>query len=206
MVDNKPEIIQNPQTTALNGSRAAEPAVLNKMVYAAAGGIAAAAVAIFFLMGQGPIALPGSQQGAPQPSVVPPVVAVKDISVSQVDGKNAKVKVTFTVKNPNKTTVILETIHYEIHVDNVRMTIGDIGQSPEGFLASQSDVFTIISERTLTVKDEQTAVRTGVAADAWDRMVEGNASYTVTGTYLYRLTLPNLQTTAGEQDFSLTFP
>lgn len=177
---------------------------MNKIVYAG-GVIAAAAVAIFLLAGQ--IAPPGVQQGAPrQETIATPVVAIKDISVNRVDDRNASVEVTFTVKNPNRTTVILETIHYEVHVDNVRMTIGDVGQSPEGFLASQSSVFTIIANRTLTVSDEQTAVRTGASAGAWDRMVEGSASYAVSGTYLYRITAANLETTAGEQDFTLTFP
>jgi LEA14-like dessication related protein len=173
------------------------------MVYAAGAGIAAAAVAIFFLMGQGPVIPSGSPQ---QPTVDPPVVSIKDIKVSQVDDRNAKVEVVFSVKNPNRTTLVLETIHYEVHVDNVRMTIGDVGQSPEGFLASQSDIFTIVSGTTLTVSDEQTAVRTTMSADAWDTMVGGGATYTVTGTNMYRVTLGNLQTTAGEQDFALTFP
>lgn len=180
---------------------------MNKLVYAAGAGIAAAAVAIFLLAGQGPAMPSGVQQGAPQqPAVDPPVVAIKGIKVSQVDDRNAEVEVAFSVRNPNKTTLVLETIHYEVYVDNVRMTIGDVGQSPEGFLASQSDIFTIVSGTTLTVRDAQTAVRTSAAADAWDRMVEGGATYTVAGTSLYRLTLANLQTTAGEQNFSLTFP
>ena len=127
-------------------------------------------------MGQGPVIPSGAPQ---QPTVDPPVVSIKDVKVSRVDDRNANVEVAFSVKNPNKTTLVLETIHYEVHVDNVRMTIGDVGQSPEGFLASQSDIFTIVSGTTLTVSDEQTAVRTTMSAGAWDTMVGGGATYTV---------------------------
>jgi hypothetical protein len=149
-------------------------------------------------------------------AVIPPVIAVKNVTVTRVNettndtsgvGTNkANVQVTFTVKNPNKTTIILETIHYNVNVEGLRMTIGDVGQSAQGFLDSQGNLFPIVSGSTLTVKDTQTVERNSAIAGAWDRMVSGNASFTVDGTYAYRLTAANLQTTAEEKDFSLTFP
>jgi hypothetical protein len=189
-----------------------------KTVYVAGGAIAIVAVAAYFLLGTNNnnssllSATGGGGNGntnstaTTRSTVIPPVLGVKDISVKKsTDGDKADVQVTFTVKNPNNTTVILETIHYDVNVDGVRMTIGDVGQSAQGFLDSQSNLFPIVSGSTLTVRDTQTVDRNSAIAPAWDKMVAGNAQYTVTGTYGYRLTAADLQTTAADKDFSLTF-
>ncbi len=177
-----------------------------KVIYAAAGGIAAVAVAMFFVTGMGNI-FPGGQQpnALREATVVAPPIGVKDITATKLDDKNAKVQITFTLDNPNKATVILETIHYTIFVDNSSITIGDVGQSAQGFVSSQGDLFPIVAGTTLTVKDTQTVVRSNQTGPAWDKMVSGNASYTISGTYAYRMTA-NLQTTADEKEFQLTFP
>lgn len=180
-----------------------------KAIYAAGAGIAAAAIAVFFILGPGLSPGPATNSTNAtdnRPQFVPPVVAVKDIAATQVDGENAQVKITFTVENPNNTTMLLENIHYNINVDGKRMTLGDVGESPEGFLASQGSLFTIVSGSTLTVSDTQTAERNSAIAEEWDRMVAGDATFVVDGTYFYRLTAGNLDTSTGEQDFSLTFP
>lgn len=176
-----------------------------KAVYAAGGGIAVAAVVVFFVLGPGLSPAPTNSTSTGF-RVIPPVLAVKNIEVTNVQGETAQVKTTFTVENPNNTTVILETIHYNLNVDGVRITIGDVGESPEGFLASQGSVFTIVAGDTLSLPDTQAVERNDDNAEAWDRMVAGEATYTVDGTSLYRLTAANLDTSTGEQDFSLTFP
>ena len=176
-----------------------------KAIYAAGGGIAVAAVAVFFILGPGLTPGPATNSTDTRPRVLPPVLAVKDVAVTG-EGESADVKVTFTVENPNNTTVLLETIHYNINVDEQRMTIGDVGQSPEGFLASQGSIFTIVSGSTLTVSNTQAVERNSVNAEAWDKMVAGEATYTVDGTYFYRVTAGNLDTSTGEENFVLTFP
>lgn len=187
-----------------------------KAIYAVGGGIAVAAVVIFFVLGaNNPLPAPSispstnknnSNLTTGAPAVVPPVINVKNVAVTKADDSHANVQVTFTVKNPNNTTVILETIHYNVNVDGLHMTIGDVGQSAQGFLDSQSNLFPIVSGSTLTAKDTQTVERTGAIAGAWDKMVAGKASFSVDGTYSYRLTAANLQTTAEDKDFRLTFP
>lgn len=176
-----------------------------KIIYAAAGGIAAVAVAMFFVMGN--IFSGGQQPTAPrEATIVAPPIGVKDITVTKLDDKNANVQITFTLDNPNQATLLLETIHYNIYVDESHVTIGDVGQSAEGFVSSQGELFPIVAGTTLTVKDTETAVRNNQIGPAWDKMVSGNASYIIEGTYSYRLTAANLQTTADEKEFQLTFP
>jgi hypothetical protein len=182
--------------------------VLNtKAIYAAGGGIAVAAIAVFFILGPG-FGSPGQQPDNTQarPQVITPVLAIKNITATEGPDETAQVKITFTIENPNTTTVLLENIHYNINVDGKRMTIGDVGESPEGFLASQRGTFTIIAGDILPLSDTQTVERNSAIAAEWDRMVAGDATFTVDGTYFYRLTTGNLDTSTGEQSFTLTFP
>jgi hypothetical protein len=179
--------------------------VNTKVLYAAAGGIAVAAIAIFFVLGSGNIRLPGGQQAAPV-QVAEVQVALNNIVVSQTDDRSADVQVVFTAHNPNRGTAILETIHYTLHVGGFQMTSGDIGTSPEGFVASQAGTFTIVGNTTITLRDTKEATRNNLTAASWDSMVEGDAQYRVEGHYIYRVTGGNFETTPGEKEFSLTFP
>ena len=180
---------------------------MNKIIYGAAGGIAAAAIAVFFLLGPG-IKLPGAGEQRPQFTVMPPDISVRNVTVSKVSDDVASMKVTFSVKNPNPTTLVLETIHYNVAVNKVQLAIGDWGGSGEGFVTGSDQLTIIVSGTTVPLKDPNPTVfkRTTQNAAAWDEMVSGNAKFAITGTYSYRLTAANLETTAQEHEFSVTFP
>ncbi len=181
--------------------------VNTKALYVAGGGIAVAAIAIFFVLGSGNIGLPGGQQNAT--STVPMAelqIDLQDIIVQRTGDRNASVQVIFTAHNPSRGTMILETIHYTLHVGDFMMTSGDIGVSPEGFVGSQADTFTIVSNSTITLRDTRVTERNNLIADVWDSMVEGNAQYRVEGNYIYRVTGGNFESTPGEGVFSVTFP
>jgi hypothetical protein len=195
-------------STALNSGYATRDAIVNlKAIYLVGGGIAAAAVAIFFLLGPGNFALPGqNSQPSNQTQVQDVQVSVKEILAEKTDERNADIKITFDAYNPNRNTAILETIHYTIYVDHLRVATGDIGVSPEGFLASQEGIFPIIGNTSISLRDTQVAVRNNVTASTWDSMVEGTATYRIEGTYLFKLTGSGFQFSAGERDFVLTYP
>ena len=183
-----------------------------KIIYAAAGGIAAAAIAIFFIMGMGGFRFPGSSDnnnttpGAAQTQQADLQLGLKDIIAQKVNEKNATVQVVFEVHNPNRSTAVLETIHYLLYVGQFQMTIGDIGVSPEGFVSGQENTFPIVGNSTVTLKDSQVAARNNLTASSWDSMVNGSAQYRVEGSYSYRLTGSNFQTSYYEKGFTLTFP
>jgi hypothetical protein len=116
------------------------------------------------------------------------------------------VQAVFDVHNPNRSTAILETIHYLLYVGQFQMTTGDIGVSPEGFVSGQENTFPIVGNTTVTLKDTQVAARNNLTASSWDSMVDGTAQYRVEGSYSYRLTGSNFQTSYSEKEFALTFP
>jgi LEA14-like dessication related protein len=181
-------------------------AVNSKFVFVVAGGIAAAAIIIFVVMGSGLFSL-GSQDGqVAQSQPVELQLSLVDITAEKTDERTADVNVAFNVHNPNRNTAILETIHYTVFIDELKMTSGDIGVSPEGFVASQEGIFPIVSNTTVTLKDSQASERNNLTAEAWDSMVTGDAQYRIEGTIAYKLTGTSFQFSAGEKDFLLMYP
>ena len=183
--------------------------VNTKVIYVAAGGIAAAAIAVFFIMGMGNFRPLGNNEAPPsesQTQIADLQLGLQDIVVEATDEENATVQVVFDIHNPNRSTALLEAIHYVLNVGQYQMITGDIGISPEGFVAGQEDIFPIIGNSTVTLKDTKVAVRNNLTASSWDSMVDGTGQYRVEGSYSYRLTGSNFQTSYFEKEFELTFP
>jgi hypothetical protein len=183
--------------------------VNTKVIYVAAGGIAVVAIAVFFIMGMGNFRPLGNNEAPPgtsQTQIADLQLRLRDIVVETTDEENANVQVVFDVHNPNRSTAILETIHYTVDVGQYQMTIGDVGISPEGFVSGQEDIFPIVGNSTVTLKDTKVAVRNNLTASSWDSMVDGTGQYRIEGSYSYRLTGSNFQTSYFEKDFALTFP
>ena len=180
--------------------------VNSKFIFIVAGGIAAAAIVIFFVMGSGSFRLPGfSGQGAQTPPAELQL-SINLVKAEREDERTAALQVAFDVYNPNQGTAILETIHYSVFVDKLKMTTGDIGVSPEGFVASQEGIFPVVSNTTVTLKDTQPSVRNNLTAAAWDSMIEGEAQYRIEGTYSYKLTGTGFQFSGGEKEFLFSYP
>ena len=185
-----------------------KPIVNTKIIVAVAGGIAAAAIALFFIIGMENFSPLGNSEapGTSQTQIADLQLGLKDIIAEKTDGENANVQVVFEVHNPNRSTAILETIHYTLNVGQYQMTTGDIGVRPEGFVSGQEDIFAIVGNSSVTLRDTRVAVRNNLTASSWDSMVDGTAQYHVEGSYSYRLTGSNFQTSYFEKGFALTFP
>jgi hypothetical protein len=182
--------------------------VNTKAIYAVAGGIAAAAIAIFFIIGMENFRPLGNTEapGTAQTQIADLQLGLKDVIVEKTNEDSANVQVVFDMRNPNTSTAILETIHYTLHVGQYQMTSGDIGASPEGFVSGQENIFPIVGNSMVTLKDTQVAMRNNLTASSWDSMVDGTGQYRVEGIYSYRLTGSNFQTSYYEKGFTLTFP
>jgi hypothetical protein len=180
-----------------------------KAMYAAGGGIAAVAVAIFLIMNTGIFTNTnfigqGFNQGALM-NIKAIGLSVNNLAANQTGDNVAKIQVVFDAYNPNMGTVILEAIQYNVYVDNMRVISGDIGEKPEGFVASQEGIYPIIGNGTVTLKDVQNVERNDLNAAIWDKIVDGRANYIINGTYSYKQT-SSFQATGGDMEFRLTFP
>jgi hypothetical protein len=131
-------------------------------------------------------------------------ISVKNITAEPLDDENVNVRIEFSVYNPNKGTLILEAITYNLFTNDTRIISGDIGEKLEGFVTTQGSVYPIIGNDTITLRDIQSLQRNELAANTLDQMLEGKGSYLINGTYSYRQT-STLQATGADKDFQLTF-
>ena len=150
---------------------------MNRSIIYPAIGVALAVLIIFAFLGNGSfnrVVIGGDEtkQTIPSPSaasaitVAPIDIKVKNVVASKTnDGKTANVKVAFNVHNPDKNTMILDGIHYNVYVNNTLMTSGNIGtEAPEDVIRSQQG-FPIIGNSTVTLKDTQALQRNNINAE-----------------------------------------
>jgi hypothetical protein len=200
---------------------------MNKPVIYSGVGVAVAAIIIFVFLGNGSFShVVINQDGktkensvtataaaaSPAVNVAPIDIKVKNVVVNKTnDEKVANVRVAFDVHNPNTSTMILDGIRYNVYVNNIFMTSGNIGtEAPEDIIRSENG-FPIIGNSVVTLKDTQAVHKDNINAASWDKMAAGagsaatKASYLINGTYSYRQTA-NLEASGGVKEFSLTFP
>jgi len=197
-----------PQATALKSGWSRQKFIVNtKIIYATGGGIAVAAIAIFFIFGNGSITpFHGNQNpGTGKPMNI--TLSVKNILATKLDDERASVQVIFSAHNPNENLATLETIEYRVYIGQLRMVGGNIGESPEGMVASQAGSYPIIGNSTVTLSQQPppVAVRNNLTATAWDSMFAKDAKFRVEGAYSSRI-IARLEQDTTLNEFSLTFP
>jgi LEA14-like dessication related protein len=201
---------------------------MNKPVIYSGLGVAAAAIIIFVFLGNGSfsrvvlsqdektkensIIAAAAAATSPAVNVAPIDIKIKNVVVNKTnDEKTANVQVAFDVHNSNTNTMILDGIRYNVYVNKILMTSGNIGtEAPEDVIRSENG-FPILGNSVVTLKDTQAVHKNNINAASWDKIVAGGggaatkASYLVNGTYSYRQTA-NLEASGGVKEFSLTFP
>jgi len=136
----------------------------------------------------------------------PIVISIKNVTVEPIDSSHSNLQVTFDAHNPNRGTIILESIQYKVIVNNTEIASGEIGERLEGFLESQDNVFPVISSGNVTLKDTDLLTRNSENSDIWDRLGTNQMeSYQVNGTYSFSQT-STLQASGGDRPFTLSFP
>jgi LEA14-like dessication related protein len=135
----------------------------------------------------------------------PPELSIKDIRTGIADDGKGSFSIIFNVFNPNKGTVILESISYNVYSNYTRIASGDIGNRPEGFVDSQDSIFPVIGNGTLILKDKK-IIQSSKDLNLSQITNNINASkYLVNGTYFFKQT-GSFQSTGGEQQFTINYP
>jgi len=136
---------------------------------------------------------------------VPPELSVKNITTNIVDDKTGNLSIIFDVYNPNKNTIMFESISYNVYSNTTRIVSGDIGQRPEGFIDSQDSIFPVIGNGTLILKDKKIIdTNRGLNLSQIDTN-NGTSQFLVNGTYFFKQT-SSFQSTGGEGEFSIVYP
>ena len=136
----------------------------------------------------------------------PIVISINNVTVEPIDSSHSNLQITFDAHNPNRGTIILESIQYKVLVNNSEIASGEIGERLEGFLESQGNVFPVIASGNVTLKDTDQLARNSENSDIWDRLSMNQIeSYQVNGTYSFSQT-STLQASGGDRSFTLSFP
>lgn len=136
----------------------------------------------------------------------PIVISIKNITVEPTDSSHSNLQIAFDAHNPNRGTIILESIQYKVLVNNSEVASGEIGERLEGFLESQDNVFPVIGSGNVTLKDTDLLARNSENSDLWNRLsMNQTDSYQVNGTYSFSQT-STLQASGGDRPFTLNFP
>jgi hypothetical protein len=136
---------------------------------------------------------------------VPPELSIKNITTNIVDDKTGNLSIIFDVYNPNKITIMIESISYNVYSNSTRIVSGDIGQRPEGFIDSQDSIFPVIGNGTLILKDKKVIDTSRGLNLSQIATNNGTSQFLVNGTSSFKQT-SSFQSTGGEQEFSIVYP
>jgi len=135
---------------------------------------------------------------------MPPELSINDVTAKIMDGNTGNFSIIFNVFNPNKGTIILESISYNVYSNSTRIVSGDIGNRPEGFVDSQDSIFPVIGNGTLILKDKRIIENNNNLNLS---QISGNnelSKFLVNGSYFFKQT-GSFQSTGGEQTFNINY-
>lgn len=143
-------------------------------------------------------------------------VSAKSVNIVPINNVSS-LQIALNVHNPNRGAAILETLSYNVYLNNVRLASADIGSKPQGFIDSLSSVYPIIGNQTITLKDQQPLTPEAAALlDSNGTLIKNSNSniskasiksnsYVINGTFSTTLER-GTQSQSSETPFSLQFP
>jgi LEA14-like dessication related protein len=134
--------------------------------------------------------------------VLPILIELQDISILEVNEKDATIEVEFKISNPNSKSIILNFIKYEIYENDTRIKTSQIGESLTGMVAS-SNYFTILSETPTLLKDKIIIQNTGNLPELWDALTNNSPKWKIVGEASFNL---SSMTAGGENQITFQFP
>ena len=136
----------------------------------AAVGVLAVILAVFTLTGTSVVSDVGGGFLAPSTQEVQPLgIDLFDFSIIELTEKQATLEIKFKVSNPNSKSVMLQHIKYLVYHNDVRISVGELGSSPEGFLSSPN-YYIITQERPVPIGEKFTIMNTGNNPELWEAL------------------------------------
>ncbi len=165
-------------------------AVVNKGILGAiAGGIAIAIVAVVmftpvFFHGAGQVQpTTGEYGGVAQPATQEVTLSMTSIQIKQIDEKGATIEVVFNALNPNKNTLVLEQIQYDMLADGVKLTQSSIGERLEGVIVGTGHTYYLVTNLPVTLTDTVQIKKTERLASVWSSLQSNHVDWRITGMY-----------------------
>jgi hypothetical protein len=130
-------------------------------------------------------------------------ILITNLTINRVNDKDSNVQVIFDVANPTEGTIILEEIQYNIIVKNTKLVSGSIGQKLEGFLTPSADIYPIIGNSSIMLKDRKMIDLHNFDSTIWNIFDQGQTSATINGTVSYKSNT-GLESNRSEKNFRFT--
>lgn len=133
-------------------------------------------------------------------------ISLNNLSLTPINDNEINAVTTFNVYNPNKGTIILENIAYNILLNDTRILSGEVGHKTEGFVDTQEGIYPIIGNTTMTnLKDEKILSKDNRIAPVWNKILDNSSKFQINGNFAYKQT-SSFQGSGGEVDFELIYP
>jgi len=159
-----------------------------RIIVGAAAGVLIAILVLFTLTGTSVVSDVGGGFFTPstQQQVLSLEIELFDISILEVTEKEATLQIKFKVSNPNFKSVMLQHIKYSVYHNDARITVGGLGTTPEGFLASPN-YFIILNERPTIIGEKFTIINTGNTPELWETLAKNELNWRVSGEAFFNL-------------------
>ena len=141
-------------------------------------------------------------------------LSINSVKVVPVNNES-RLETVFKVYNPNKGSAILETVTYNVYLDNIRIASGDVGSRTEGFVDSLESVYTIIGNQSIVLRDRESLTEDANSLfDSQGKILGVNTDnsnsstlheYDVNGTYFYTLNRGS-EAQVRENEFNFQYP
>jgi len=136
----------------------------------AAAGILAVILVVFTLTGTSVVSDVGGGFFSPSTQdVLPLEIELFDFSILEIAEKQATLEIKFKISNPNFKSIMLQHIKYSVYHNDVRIAVGELGSTPEGFLASPN-YYIITNERPVPLGEKFTIKNTGQTPELWEAL------------------------------------
>ena len=163
-----------------------------RIIVGAAASVLIAILVVFWLFAsdvEGGFFAPSTQE------VLPLEIELFDFSVLEITEKQATLEIKFKVSNPNFKSVMLQHIKYSVYHNDARIGVGELGASPEGFLASPN-YFIIRNERPSLIGEKFIITNTGNTPELWETLTKNELNWSVSGEAFFNLS----SITAGQEN------
>ena len=167
----------------IQGSKLVNP----RIFVGAAAGVLAVILVAFTLTGTTVVSDVGGGFFSPETQEVLPLeIELFDFSILEITEKQATLEIKFKVSNPNYKSIMLQHLKYSVYHNNDRIAVGELGATPEGFLASPN-YFVITSERPVPLGEKFTIINTGNNPELWEALSKNELNWRISGEAFFNL-------------------
>ena len=167
----------------IQGSKLVNP----RIFVGVAAGVLAVILVAFTLTGTTVVSDVGGGFFSPETQEVLPLeIELFDFSILEITEKQATLEIKFKVSNPNYKSIMLQHLKYSVYHNNDRIAVGELGATPEGFLASPN-YYVITSERPVPLGEKFTIINTGNNPELWEALSKNELNWRISGEAFFNL-------------------